>query len=572
MPFFRRQLVRLTDHLTETQWDVVRALVLLLVAGVIGVGGYFYGLPAWRHWQNRKALGQARVFAEKRDYRDLILALRRATELAPGDMASWRAVGQLLADVGSPDTLVAREQLARLAPQDMALRLALAEDALRFGRFDTVQSALDGLNSAARRDVAFHRIAAALAMAMGRTADLDRELQAILAAEPGNLDARFTYAALRLWGPDAAASGAGEAELERLTTEPAFRVRAAVELLSSSSRLGSPGKVADVLALLLSRLAPGAAPDFSAPAVPAWGALVQGLKAAAAPSAQDVALVARWLAEIGHWNDALSWVDSLPPAVRNAHIVADIAAEICAEHDDGRLAGLLRAGAWGEWPAGSQMLALAARVQLLHYGEPHARQTWADAIAASDDSLTGLRSLARLASEWQYYPGEEAVLRRILGRDPKAFWAYGALRTLYLERGDLTHLFDLYGAWGQQLPDDPSIVAAGIMLGAVLDHTDPSGLVRAAALHARFPDSLPAQVAHAAALWRMGRSDDAWTVLGAAPPAALQRPDIAFWVALIQADLGHRTEATEALARAKAGANFSEEKELLRVAAGKVSL
>ncbi len=565
-------LRRWTDELTETQWDTLRALLLVVVLGGAGAGGYFLGLPAWRHWQNRRALAQAAAFAQQRDYRDLMLALRRATELAPGDMDSWRAVGQLLAEVGSPDTLVAREQLARLAPEDMALRLALAEDALRFGRIDTVESTLGSLDSAARRDVAFHRIAAALAMALGRTADLDRELQAILAAEPGNLDAQFTYAALRLWSPDPAASAAGEAELERLVGEPAFRVRAGVELLSSSSRLGGPAKVADILRLLLARFAPGAAPDFSAPTVPAWNPLIEGIKSAAAPSGPDVALVARWLSEIGRWPEALAWVDTLPPAVRNARLVADISAEICAEHDDARLPGLLRAGAWGEWPEGAQVLALAARVQQLHYGEDHARQTWTDAIAASADSVVGLRALARLASEWRYFGGEEAVLRRILEREPKAFWAYGALRTLYLQRGDLARLFDLYGAWGRQLPDDPSIVSAGIMLGAVLDHTDPSTLAQAAALRARFPGSLPAQVAHAAALWRMGRAADAWAILSTAPAAARLRPDVSFWVALIQADLGHRAEAAAAVARAQPGAVSREEKALLQEAAAKANL
>jgi len=571
MAFLRRQLARLTDHLTETEWDTVRALLLVLGVGALGAVGYFFGVPAWRHWQSRRALAQAEVFAQKRDYRDLMLALRRATELAPGDLAVWRAADQLLAEVGSPDTLVAREQLTRLAPGDMALRMALAEGAIRFGRFDTAESALDGLDAAAQRDVAFHRLAAALAFAMGRTSDLERELQAVLAAEPGNVDARFTYAALRLWGPDSAASAAGEAELEQLLTDPSFRVRAAIELLSSSSRLGGPAKVTEVLTLLLARFAPNAAPDFSAPAVPAWNPLIAGLKAAAASAPTDAALMARWLAEIGRWPEALSWIDSLPPKVRDAHLVADIGAEISAEHDDlARLAALLRAGAWGDWPVSAQVLALAARVQLLHFGAEQGRQTWGDAITVCSDSFTGLRNLARLAGEWSYIDGEELVLRRILGLDPKAFWAYSALRTIYLQRGDFAHLWELYGAWSGQLPDDPSIAAAWIMLASLLGHVDPTILAKSAALQARFPASLPAQVAHAAALWRSGRAADAWRILSVLPPAALQRPDLSFWEALIQADLGHRVEATAALARARPGATAPEEKTLLAAAASKV--
>jgi thioredoxin-like negative regulator of GroEL len=573
MPFLRRHMLRLTDQLTETQWDVARALALVVAAGTVALAGYFLGLPAWRHWQNRKALAQARVFAEKRDYRDLMLALRRATELAPGDLATWRAAAQILAEIGSPDTLVAREELTQIAPRDMALRLALAEDALRFGRFDTAESALDGLDAAARQDVAFHRLAAALAMAMGRNTDLERELKEMITVAPGDADAQLNYAAFRLWRTDGAESAAGEAELERLTAVPQVRVRAAIELLSSFSRVGDPGKVSQILTILLSRFAPQAAPDFSAPAIPAWGALIEGLKAAAAPSPGDAALMARWLATLGHWTEALSWVESLPPATRNSHLVADIAAEICAEHDDiGHLSQLLRDGAWGSWPSGAQALALAARIQVLHFRKDIAAETWSNAISVAGDSPVGLRALARLASEWHYPTGEESVLRRILANDPKAFWAYAALRGVLLQREDLKGLAVLYASWSRQLPDDPSVTAASIMLDSILNRGGADAVERAAALHARFPDSLPAQVSHAAALWRGGRAAEAWGILAALPPAARQRPDVAFWVALIQADLGHRAETAAALALAVPGATTAEERELLRAASAKAGL
>ncbi len=575
MPAWYKKLTRpdwrWVDDLTETQWDSLRALVVIAGIGLVAAAAYFLGLPVWRRWQNRQSLREAEVFVERRDYPSLMLALRRAVVLAPGDITTWREASRLLSEIGSPETLVAREQLSRIAPQDMALRLALAEDALKFGRIDKAEAALAGLDSAARQDVAFHRLAAALAMSLGRTGDLERELKAILAAAPGNLDARFTYAALRFWQPDPAESAAGEADLEKLVFEPSIRIRVAVELLSSSSRLGSPGKVSDVLLLLLSQFAPKAAPDFSSPRVPAWDSLVDGMKAASLSSPTDAALMARWLASIGRWQEALSWFDSAPAAVRGAPIVADIAAEISAEHDDiPRLARLLRNGAWGDWPASAQVLATASRVQMLHFSEARGHQTWTDAIEACGDSTAGLRALARLASGWRYYDGEEDVLERILLKDPKTFWAYAALRTLYLQRGELQRLWALYDAWSIQLPDDPSIASAGMMLGSVLGRTDPPTLSRAAALRSRFPESLPAQVAYAASLWRLNEADKAWPVLAALSPAVLERRDVSFWEALVQADLGRRSEALAAIARARPGATFAEEQALLRAASAKV--
>jgi len=567
---FRKPVERMTDRLTEAQLDSVRVILALLAIAVIGSAGYFAGWPAWQRWQNRRSLSQAETFAGKGDFRSLILVLRRATQLAPNDIETWRKTARLLGEIRSPDELVARERLVQLAPRDMALRLALAQEAVDASRFDIAESALAGVDGATRQGVAFHRLAASLAAAQGRSTDLEKEFKAILALAPADLDARFGYAALRLWGTDQEAREAARAELEKLLMEPSLRVRAAIELLSEASNQDDPQLVAEVLDLLLARFAPGTPADFSTPAAPAWTALLAGVKAAAAASPADAALVARWLAAMDRWAEALSWLESLPPGVRTAAGVTDIAAQLSAEHGDlPRLGRLLRGGAWGDWPASAQTLAIASRIQSLHFGKETARTTWKDATAACGKSSAGFRALSRLASIWGDFDGEDGVLQAALREDPRAFWAYDALRTLYVANDDLPRLWDLYGAWSQQLPDDASIAAARIMLGSVLDRGG-SGVAAAGQLRARFPGSLPAQVAYAAALWRGGRAAEAWPVLAALPPEALERPDVSFWVALVQADRGHPMEAAAALRRVMPRITGKEEKSLLQAAAVKV--
>jgi len=326
-----------------------------------------------------------------------------------------------------------------------------------------------------------------------------------------------------------------------------------------------------LLNLLINRFAPRATHDFSSPQIRGWTALIVGIKDAAEGSPTDAALVARWRDAMGRAPEALAWLSSLAPAVRDAAVVADINAEISAKENDlGRLGRLLRAGAWGVWPPEAQTLALAARLQDLRFSTDRGRQTWDDAVAACDDSVAGQRALARLASLWQDPDGEERVLRKVLQKDPKAFWAYEGLRTIYVARNDLARLDDLYGAWAAQMPGDPSIAAARIMLGCLLDRRDPDRVRQAASWRARFPASLSAQVADAAALWRAGRPAEAWTVLSNLSPAALARRDVSFWVALVQADLGHAPEANAAIRAAIAGGNSPEERELLQAAADKV--
>jgi predicted Zn-dependent protease len=564
---------RLADGMTEAQWDAVRALAVLLVLALIGGGGYYFGRPSWKLWQNRRALAQAAVFARAGDNRSVILSLRRATQLEPESVATWRETARLLDEINSPDTVVVRQQLLALVPLDMGLRLALAQDALKFGRYDMAEAAIAGLTPAAKQDLAYHRFAASLAAALGRNLELGSEVRAILALKPDDLDARFTDASLRLWGTDPAARPLARAELETMLTEPSVRVRDAIQLLSEASREGDSAEMRDVLYVLLSRFAPGAAPDFSSPGIPAWPTLIAAIKAAAAPSPTDAVLVARWLAGIRRTREALDWLSSLAPSVQGAAPVQDVAAELSAEVDDfPRLSRLLRNGAWGDWPANAQTLALAARLQMLRFSELRGKQTWDDAIGACTHSLTGLRALARLASIWNYFDGEERVFRDILRLNPKIFWAYGALRTLYLTHNDLVPLLDLYDQWSAQLPDDPSPAAARIMLGCVLNRPGADAIPRAAALRARFPDSLPAQLADAAALWHGRQPGPAWKVLAALPPALQARQEVSFWAALIQADLGHAPQAIAAIRRAVPAAVTPQERALREAAAAKVGV
>ncbi len=565
------KLRKAADHLTEAQLDGLRALVVLAALALVGGAGYKWVRPLWLRWQNHRALSQAEGFAKKGDFQNLMLALRRATALEPGDLATWQETARLLAQVGSPDSVTVRQQLVRLSPGDPAQRVALARDALELGRYDAAETALDGMSAAGRRDLAFHRLAAGLAAALGRDSDLEREAKAIRDADPGDANARFAYAALRIWSPEAAARAEARAELEALLAVPAVRIRAAIQLLSATSRQGDPAQVQDVLVAMLHAFAPGAAPDFSAPAVPGWNAILEGMKAAAAPAPGDAALMVRWLSGRGRWPQALAWADSLAPAVRNSQAVAGVTAEICAQQGElPRLGGLLRAGAWGAWPEAAQELALAARLQALHYSAARARDTWKDAIVAAGGSPAGMRNLARLASLWGDLAGEEQVLSNVLAHSPKAFWAYGALRGIYLQRRDLPGLWDLYGRWRLQMPDDPGVAAAWVMLGCVLNRSDAQSFALAEQMHRRFPDSLPASAAAAAALWRRGQARAAWEVLGALPEAARLRPDLSFWVAVVRADLGDHDGAVAAAQRALPGATTPAERSLLRGALAKV--
>lgn len=555
---------------SDGQFAMLRSTALLAAAAVLAGAGYLWARPAWDQWRHRKAMAQAIEYAERRDYANTMLSLKRATELAPLDLATWRRVSRQLAELGSPETIVARENVVRLDPGDQAMRLALVADALRFGRIDLANTTLEGVGGAARGDAAFHRLAAAVALATGEQDQLKAHLEALVAAAPDDSAARFNLAAIRLWGGDEAEGRAALLELERLTLEPAARVRAGLELLKHAARTRDAGRARIVTDLLLSRLGVRAAAVPGANGEPpGWAALLQGLQDAAVQGgAADVALVAGWLGDVRLSREALVWLDGLPKDIRSDPAVLRAGASLSAGIEDyDRLEPLLRAGGLGPIPPDAVRLALAAQVQRVRYQKSRGRGTWEDAISACGESVNALTGLATLAEIWRDAEGNERVLQEILRRQPKTHWVYLALRNLYASQAATEKLWQLHGGWAQVRPDDPRLAQTWLSLGILLDKV-PSPAAQAAIRRAGEPGSAPLDRALAAALlWRAGRRVQALEMLDTLPGEVRTRADIAFWRAIVLADEPARAEeARAAAAAARRPGLLPEEAHLLETA------
>jgi hypothetical protein len=448
----------------------------------------------------------------------------------------------------------------------MSMRLALVTDALRFGQVDVASATLENMDKAAQSDAAFHRLAAAVAMATGESDRLEEHLAALVAADPQDVTARFNLAAVRLWSVDPAKQVAAIKELESLTAVREMRVRAGLELLKQAARVRDANRARDVVDLLLNRM--GVAPSLRVSydqTPPGWAALVQGLEESAEHTgASDVALVARWLGDVRMGQDALSWLDRLPDALRTQSVVVRVNTLLSAEADDyDRLETLLRQGGLGPVPADAVRLAIASQVQRSRYTEPHGRATWEDAVAACGDSVPALAGLATLSDVWRDGDGNELVLREVLKRQPRLNWARDALRNRYLARGDTVRLWQLYETWANGRAEDSAVVRPWLTLGAVLNRLSEDA-AKLAVTRAGQPgaDALDLSLA-AAALWRRGSLAEAVVWLDKVPARDRDRPDVAFWRAVVLADTDRRAEAAEAAIQAKREGLSAEEKALL---------
>ncbi|CAM3136319.1 hypothetical protein [Rariglobus hedericola] len=555
---------------TEMNRDLCKLFGGLLAAVVLAGVVWIFGKPFWQKWRQDQALAKVEEFAARNDYRSALLALRRATEIDPNDFRVWREAAAFLAKIGSPEAVVARQNLSRLAPDDISLRIALVTEALRFGDVSTAQSGVTALEQASRRDAAFHRLAAAVSLALGRSAEFEEHLVALTAVDPSDLASRFNLAALRLWNIDPEVSRQAYITLTALGNEPSVRVRASLERLKFAAATRDPARVDTEVASLVPLLNPaltGTLLKRDTPGEPpGWDALLQGLKTAAVTNPGDATLLIRWLDDLGLGQRALTWVDTLPAPIRTDSQFAAAEADLAARANDlPRLRARLAEHAWGQISEETINLSLAARVQQMRFGDQRARATWDDAIITTNETLAGLRMLARLGGIWRDGEGTERALQAIVDRYPREYWACDALRVRYAVRGDLEKLWQLYQAWAPRTPDNIPVQQTWIMLGTLLKKSSPRQLERATELYekSRRPADTATTLAYVSALWSVNRIDDAAKVIATLPAFTRSEPRVQLWFAILAAEQNRDDDLNALLAALPRKTLLREEQQLL---------
>lgn len=531
------------DGMYENQRRALIFLVALSACALVISLGWMIGKPFWVRWRHQQAMAQVDAFSRQHDNRNLLLALRRATEIAPGDLATWRRVATELERLGLSDAVLARENIVRLSPADFDARLQLAAAALRFDQPDAGLDALKDVTPAPARAVEIQRLSAELARAMGDEDAFAEKLRAVLALAPADSAARLNLALLDLWHGAPGQRPQALASLAGLLDDPAMRVRAAIELLRDAARSNDPERAGTVVRLLIAHLP--AAPQPVA-ASDLWSQLLASLEHAAGQgSADDVTLTARWLASVRQTSGALAWLDTLPAPLSTSPRVRDVTAEVAAQTGDyGRLQTLLLAGAWGPDPGNALPLAIASRLQHERRADERARATWTDALDTARESPATLVTLARLAQIWQDDAAAAVVLRRLVTLTPKRFWAYASLRDIFVRGGNDLDLLWLYGKWQAEAPDDADLAAHWIETACLLNRVSPAVEARLAALAAQSPDSPPTTLALIAFRWRQGDFNGAAALLQKLSLTTRSAPPFDFWTLLISANSGQTPDAS----------------------------
>lgn len=545
--FFSRLGDFLHDRISvsESGWDFLKLLVLVGVLGGIGYGGWRIAQPRWTQWKKEQALDQMKEYVQQGDYRSALISLRRATQSSLSDPVVWREAAKFLTQIGSPESVVAHQNLAWLEPEDISLKIALVTEALRFDKLRIAQQGIDDLEATQRADESFHRLAAALALTLGKLDEFETNLEALIEIAPLDSMHRYNLAALRLWSENKEISAKAYAQLLDLLTKPTVKVRATLECLAYLARQPDRRGIETELTVILYLLDPESQYEQLQSTQPnepaAWSKLLSVIGQAARSQVEDAQRYATWLSKLNLDSRALEWLASLPSDFQAHPSLSATRAKILAKTDDlDRLREQLKAGAMGPLSNETITLLLASRFQSRRYSPSRATTTWQDAIQSTNAAIAPLKSLAELAVIWKEKQCAIDTLEFIIAHHPRQLWAYEALRLIYGSESDMSKLWTLYQRWAPLVPDNRKVEQTWLMLAAILNRVEKTHLDIAEAWSTNPADRRnPASViAISGVWWRSGKITPAQALLNQLPDSAQKYPRVHLWRAILASESG----------------------------------
>ncbi|MBI5424767.1 MAG: tetratricopeptide repeat protein [Opitutae bacterium] len=532
----------------------IAAAVLALVAGV----------AAWRWWASAeaRALAKAAEFQEVGDWRRAELLLQQALDRHPGSLPAHRAYAAFLDRVNRPDAVELWRRVVALSPDDVGARLKFAAAAVRSGQFDEARRALQAVPTTAR-EAEYHRLAAALALVRGDSAEARARLRSVVARAPDDARARLSLALEQLKAA-AEEQERGRQELERLSRQPATALRATLELMQDAERRW-PG-AADAEEILADRILLGAAgAKLRAAGESGRMRLLRHLWALPVSEPADVAVFLRWSAQEGLAREALRWWGN-QTAVDRSHLLVQLPLAECAiaAGDWGALRDALKRGAWG--PVMSDVVDEAF---VLHAQGVEGAGDWLRVRERAVNSVATLQVLAQLARLWGNDGRAEQTWRMITRQYPQERRAWGEMRAIFLRRGDTAALKKLYAEWEASGAASADVKIERRILALLTGDEDAVALREISRFAEELPDSESSRALRALVLRAEGRGAEALALMEAAlagnPPP---RWSLIFGVLL--AENGRGEEAERALAKVS-GPLLPEEEALRERARGRIA-
>ncbi|HVT72766.1 MAG TPA: hypothetical protein VHD61_06490 [Lacunisphaera sp.] len=551
------------------------ARITLYAAGVAVIAGFAVWFWLYPEWNRRNSIRLAQQWLDAGRLRYAAEAAQRAAELSPKSPEPWRIAAELARRGRQFDQ--ARDysrRAAELAPDDPALILNWAADALRAGSRAEADTALDRLpvefashsadalrlrGELARRELrltaargyfeAALRLDGAVAvdevpLGLVLTSSTDpaerRHGLDLLAKWTGDRDWGATAARMLL--EDALTRADGPAMLrwaETLRHHPGCTLADMPRCLLALSR-ADPARFADVLATL----------EGNHAGSPAAAAQLLG-----------------WLTEIGQGTEAARWIQTLPTKGMRQPPLAVAAAE--ALRQTGDWPALAKWTDQGNWGAEAEFLRWAYRMLAARrLGETdRAGELWRTLYDHAQ--LNGTHGLFAASLLYSWGLSGEAVdlwWRAAAHDGPVATDALGALARYYQVQRDADGQYRVFRQLHVLRPNDPAVANNYAFFALLTSREERVAREIAQANLGREPGNVVYAATAAFAQWQHNEAAAAAALLRPLAGQAAQSPALAFAYGLALAATGHKPEAHRLLDALPPESLTVREAELIRLA------
>jgi predicted Zn-dependent protease len=539
---------------------------LLIAFGCLGL--WYFGRPAYRHYDEKRAMERARKSLAKGDYRKANLSARQTLQINPLNLEACQLMADLAERSRSPAVLDWRRRIVEVAPT-IPNKLMLASAALRVQAppYPLAAQTLDELKDSAAGVAAYHAVAAELALRLKKPDEAIARFAQASRLEPTNELHQLNLAVLHLQSTNADTASAARATLERLRASTnvglvALRWLVAENLerndLSSAERfsrqlLADAHSAPDDRLQHLTILQKSNSPEFKT--------YLAALQKNALTNASEVYKVSAWM--IGHdrVGDALAWLTGCPAKLRAEQPVPLALVDCYVAKKDWRgLDTSLQEQKWGDLEF--LRFAFLSRSAAELNQKLAADSRWRTAIREAGDRLGPLTALMTMATTWGRDQAREDLLWQIAQRFPRERWALRELERLYLAAGNTHGLNKVYATVTSYAPNDfiaqNNLAATSLLLK--LNLSKAHALAKEA--FTRHPQEAIVASTYAFSLHLQGRTKDGLGVLEKLKPDALETPSVALYYGLLLSASGETNKAGKYLDIARKADLLPEEKSL----------
>lgn len=522
-----------------------RKLALLLVVGAIVA---FAGWKGYRYYAAQKRVrlvSAAQGFLEAGDLRSAVLSARQALQEAPGNTAAVKIMAEAADRAASPAAMLWRARLVELEPNRLEHLLDWAATAVRFKQYPVAEQALGMAAEAGKDSARYHELTAVLALARGRLQDAEKSFTTAAKLAPKNEQLQLNLATVRLQSTDTNSVKAARAALQQLAGAGGQRVPAMRSLRADALRNRRyPEAIAFARSIMQSKEA--TFPDhiayltlLDAARDSALRDALRRLREQVAGKPEEASQLVNWMQQHGQGREGWSWIQSLPPKVRNTMPLPITEAE-CHVHlrQWNELTAWLNKQNWNELEF-LRFAFLARAARELGLTDTY-RAAWKQALAATQQQAASLFLLTRTAEGWKWTAEAEQIWWIIAMGNTNQRPALTALNRLYTTRKDERMLLRV-AARSYNLADTDVVAKNNYALLSVLLRENLSqAFLLAKENFQRYPDNPAIRSTYAFTLYQQGKLREALELFSAIPVANLEQPSFAAYYGIVLAAGGQQ--------------------------------